>query len=83
MIIMMKDEFEKLVGKTVTVEEYEVVEKVYMFFPVEPSSNGKKIYADMYKYFGLRVFEDMLMRSEKAQELEDVIANAKSKLSNL
>jgi hypothetical protein len=83
MMIMMKNEFEALLGHSIVNADYDIVEKVYMYYPTVIGADGKDMYAEMYKYFGIRVFEDMLMRSEKAEELEKVIHDAQIKLKKL
>lgn len=68
---MQKQEFEELVGRTVTEEQYGVVEEVYMWHPSIRNTSGKEEVAELYKSFGMTIFHDMLPRAGKAHELDD------------
>ena len=80
---MMKHEFEKLIGKEVTTKEYDIIETVYVNYPGIHHTNGKKQVAELYKVFGLRIFEDMLPRAKKVYELEIQIRTKESQLKDL
>jgi hypothetical protein len=80
---MMKHEFENLVGKEVTTEDYGIIETVYVNYPGIHHTNGKKQVAELYKVFGLRIFEDMLPRAKRVYELEIQIRTKESQLKDL
>ena len=80
---MMKHEFENLVGKEVTTKEYDIIETVYVNYPGIHHTTGKEQVAELYKVFGLRIFEDMLPRAEKVNELEIQIRTKESQLKDL
>ena len=42
---LMQDEFEKMIGKTVTPEDYSNIELVYTFYPGDMT---KQVFADLY-----------------------------------
>lgn len=57
---MMRCEFETLLGKEVSLEEYMLIELVYTYYP----NFGDKIEAvKMYKQYGIFIFEDLRMRA--------------------
>jgi hypothetical protein len=80
---MMKHEFENLVGKKVTPEEYDIIETVYVNYPCIHHTTGKKQVAELYKTFGIRIFEDMLPRAKKVYELVIQIRTKESQLKDL
>lgn len=57
---MMKNEFEELLGQTVTSEQYEVIETVYMFHPVIDDVKGKQQIVEFWK---LGLVQDMHQRA--------------------
>lgn len=80
---MMKHEFEKLVGKEVTTKEYDIIETVYVNYPGIHHTHGKEQVAELYKVFGLRIFEDMLPRAKRVYELEIRIRDKENQLRDL
>lgn len=74
---MMKSEFEKMIEKQITSENYEVIEAVYMDYPAE-NSNGlsKKDVVILYNTFGMRIFKDMLNRAREVKMYRDAIQDA-------
>lgn len=70
---MMKSEFEKMLGKEVSVDEYEAVENVYM------SDGGmtKKEVVDLYKMSGLTPF---ILINRNVTACESKMKNMNSKL---
>lgn len=67
---MMKNEFEEMIGGSVTDEEYQLIEEVYMWHPAIRSASGKEEVAELYKSFGIVIFYDMYPRAKKAKDIE-------------
>lgn len=67
---MQKQEFEERIERTVTDEQYKVIEEVYMWHPSIRNTSGKDEVAELYKSFGMTIFHDMLPRAKKAHELD-------------
>jgi hypothetical protein len=67
---MTKNEFEKLIGKTVSNEEYGTIEYVYTWHPAISETEGKTQIARLYTDYGMTVIEDMLERDGKMEKLE-------------
>lgn len=65
---MMKHEFEKLAEVTVTAEEYEKIEVVYMHYP---GIEDKREFTDLYKIGGMLLINDMLKRAEAIKDLTE------------
>nr|DAV48822.1 MAG TPA: hypothetical protein [Caudoviricetes sp.] len=70
---MMKNEFEEMIGRSVTDEEYQLIEEVYMYHPAIRTASGKEEVAELYKSFGIVIFYDMYPRTQKAKEIEENI----------
>lgn len=64
---MMKVEFEKRIGASISHEDYAIVEHVYMWHPSIPNVGGKDKIADLYLIGGMDVIRDM---DRRAVELE-------------
>lgn len=67
---MMKNEFEKLIGKTVGEEEYSTIEYVYTWHPAISETEGKAQIARLYTDYGMTVIEDMVERAGKMETAE-------------
>lgn len=67
---MMKNEFEEMIGRSVTDEEYQLIEEVYLWHPAIRSASGKEEVAELYKSFGIVIFYDMYPRAKKAKDIE-------------
>ena len=50
---MQKQEFEERIERTVTDEQYKVIEEVYMWHPSIRNTSGKDEVAELYKSFGI------------------------------
>lgn len=70
---MTKSEFEYLIHGSVTDEEYELIETVYMWHPAIRNASGKEEVAELYKSFGLVIFKDMYPRAMKLKEIDEEI----------
>lgn len=79
---MQKQEFEERIERTVTDEQYKVIEEVYMWHPSIRNTSGKDEVAELYKSFGMTIFHDMLPRAKKAHELDEEYANCMKTLYN-
>lgn len=66
---MMKDEFEKLIGKTVSDDDYDIIENVYTWHPNIGNANGKQQIASIYQQFGMPIIISMNEAAEFAKEL--------------
>lgn len=77
---MMKHEFEKRIGKTVSESDYRIIETVYTFHPAIDNVTGKDQIAEIYKICGMRVIRDMLPTAERAQEIESKMADMRMQL---
>lgn len=67
---MMKAEFEAMAGKSVTDEEYKVIEAVYTWHPVINDTTGKDQMKTLYTQFGFGVIRGMLPVAEKMEKLD-------------
>lgn len=70
---MTKSEFEYLIHGSVTDEEYELIEIVYMWHPAIRNTSGKEEVAELYKSFGIIIFKDMYPRAMKLKEIDEEI----------
>ena len=77
---MTKQEFETLTGQQLNDDDYRIAEKVYAFYPGIPDVEGKKVASQLYKQFGLTIFQDMYERANKISEIESAIQEQKRQL---
>lgn len=70
---MTKSELEYLIHGSVTDEEYELIETVYMWHPAIRNTSGKEEVAELYKSFGIVIFYDMYPRAMKLKEIDEEI----------
>lgn len=80
---MMKDEFEKRIGKTVSADEYRKIEYVYTFHPLLEDVGGKDQIASLYLIGGMRLINDMMPTAEKAEVLSNQIQEIRATLDKL
>ena len=82
---MTKQEFESRLepGKTVTDEQYKIIEYVYTYHPAISNIMGKDQIAYLYNTFGMTVIKDMYPRAHRAYELDREIRASRIKLENL
>ena len=57
---MQKQEFEERIERTVTDEQYKVIEEVYMWHPSIRNTSGKDEVAELYKSFGMTIFHVLI-----------------------
>lgn len=74
---MMKQEFEKLIGKEVSEEDYSLINRVYSFHPAISETEGKKQIADLYNAGGMGTIRSMLEAANIMLELERELSNAR------
>ncbi len=70
---MTKSEFEDLGHGSVTDEEYELIETIYMWYPAIRNTSGKEEVAELYLSFGIIIFKDMFQRAMKLKEIDGEI----------
>lgn len=86
---MMKCEFEaKLselepIQRTVSDDDYRLIEYVYTFHPSISETDGKRQVALLYHEFGIRIFKDMKPTADRNRELEVEIGRARHNLQSL
>ena len=80
---MMKAEFEKRIGKTVSANDYRKIEYVYMFHPLLDDVGGKDQIASLYLIGGMRLISDMMPTAEKAEMLSNQIQETRATLDRL
>ena len=67
---MMQQEFEKLLGGTVTINDYAIIEFVYTYHPCISDTEGKKQIVDLYKTGGMLVMQGMMDAARFARDIE-------------
>ena len=65
---MMKSEFENLIDRKVTDEQYIDIEMVYMYYP---GIENKEQIAQIYKIGGDPLINDMIGRAFKIKDIEE------------
>ncbi len=80
---MQKREFEERIERTVTDEQYKIIEAVYMWHPSIRNTSGKDEVAELFKSFGMTIFHDMLPRAKKAQELDEQLRVAQRAVAKI
>lgn len=80
---MQKREFEERIERTVTDEQYKIIETVYMWHPSIRNTSGKDEVAELFKSFGMTIFHDMLPRAKKAQELDEQLRVAQRAVAKI
>lgn len=78
---MMKYEFEKIVGDSVSDEDYSTIEYVYTWYPNISETQGKDQIAKLYMDFGMPLIEDMVERSGTMEKLDKDLHIARSQVT--
>lgn len=78
---MMKEEFENLVDRPVSDEEYNTIEYVYTWYPTISETEGKAQIAKLYTDFGMPLIEDMVERAGKMEKVEGDLIAAKRQVA--
>lgn len=80
----MKSEFEQRIGKVISQEDYQIIEMVYCCYPTQYGEIlDKDFYAELYKAFGIRLFQGMYPLAKQIADTEDQIRALQSKLKKL
>lgn len=80
---MMKDEFEKLIGKTVSDCDYSIIEKVYTWHPAIDEAKGKDQIAALYETGGMPLIKSMLETANIMMNLEKERQEAMRRLEKI
>lgn len=80
---MMKDEFEKLIGKTVSDCDYSIIEKVYTWHPAIDEAKGKDQIAALYETGGMPLIKNMLETANIMMNLEKERQEAMRRLEKI
>ena len=80
---MMQSEFEKLVGNSVSSQDYSINEYVYTWHPVIDNVKGKHQIADLYKVGGMAVIKGMVEVAKKAERIESRLGELRSEMDYL
>ena len=65
---MTKQEFEQRIGAQISRQDYNIVEKVYMWHPLIPNAGGKDKIAELYKLGGMTLMQDMFARAQQSEQ---------------
>lgn len=76
---MMKEEFEKLVGHSVTEKDYELIQFVYTWHPSISETEGKKQIAELYKTGGILVIDAMKEAAQHSMRLDNELRELERK----
>lgn len=71
---MLKHEFEKRLGREITLREWDQIENIYMLYPAINGNDEKQAYVLMFKTFGMRIFNDM---GTRVREIEATMRDKK------
>lgn len=80
---MTKQEFNERCSVSVTDADYKKVEFVYTWHPSISETKGKDQIAMLVETFGMRIIEDMIPTSQKAQELENKRMSLRTQLDKV
>lgn len=72
---MMKPEFETLIGREISDEEWYIVETVYMHYPNMTKNKIVQLYAE----FGMVIFKDLYPRAQKIKDIDNEIYELQAK----
>ena len=78
---MMRNEFEVLVDKPISDEEYSTIEYVYTWYPTISETDGKNQIAKFYTDFGMPIIEDMVERAGKMEKLDGDLKSAQRQVT--
>ena len=80
---MNYNEFNQMLGKEVTAEQYEIIEKVYMNHPIIRNVDGKQQMLDLYNLGGMLLINDMAKRCDEILSTEISRGNIEAAIDNL
>ncbi|KKL28100.1 hypothetical protein LCGC14_2378570 [marine sediment metagenome] len=69
---MTRNEFEKKIESKISEMDYEIIEKVYLYYPGIDNAEGKVQVADLYSQFGMNIFHDMHKRAIDMERIEKI-----------
>ena len=81
--IMMKEEFEKLIGKEVSNADYKVINHVYTFHTAISETEGKQQMAGLYNLGGMPLIRSMVECADIMQDLEAELLKAQARLKSI
>lgn len=67
---MTKEEFENIINKTVSDEDFKLINFIYTFYPTISNTNGKQQISAIYTAGGMAVIHDMCKRAKIAADLD-------------
>lgn len=77
---MMINEFTELVGKTISADDYNTIETVYMYYP---GIETKTDIANIYKIGGMLMVKDLFKRAAAIMEATNRKLEAERQINNL
>ena len=77
---MLKEEFDNLAGVESTIQDFELIEFVYNYHPLNFS---KETVASFYNEFGMVIFKDLQPRAATARSIEEDIRTKQTELQEL
>ena len=80
---MTKQEFEQLIGRTVSNLDYDVIENVYTYHPTICNVGGKEQIADLYKAGGMPLINGMTEVANIMRDLEEEKREIAGKLKKI
>lgn len=80
---MLKEEFERRIGETVSDDAYKEIEYVYEFHPSISETCGKDQIATIWMIGKGRIIKDMMNTAREAERIETEIRRTNSKLESL
>ena len=80
---MNHNEFNQMLGKEVTAEQYAIIEKVYMNHPIIRNTDGKSQIVDLYNLGGMLLLNDMAKRCDEILSAEISLAGFESAIDTL
>lgn len=80
---MTQEEFECRLGRSVSKDDYEKIEKVYLFHPSIDDVSGKDEITTIFKIGGMRLINDMMPTAMRGEELETEINRMRIELEQL
>lgn len=85
---MLYEEFNEILANKgtdmrVSLEEYRIIETIYLYHPCIPTVGGHEKIASLFIIGGMTLMYDMLVRAEKIEELNSDEISLKKKLKEL
>ena len=77
---MLQQEFEERIGQSITWEDYQIVDTVYSWYPVDMSKDQM---AEIWKIGGMRLIKDLYPTAARMMELQERIENVTKRMEAL